>query len=158
MFKSAANQFVALALSGILFVVEDVTYNICDQRAHDFEIKRLNPKIKVFRRSLTQLVAAATLGVNKELILDGNIIAVVYYRSGYGPSQYPTEAEWNVRLLIERSKAIKCPSIQYHLAGTKKVQQVLTQPGVVEKFLNGAQIASRVRKVYTDFGGICRAQ
>ncbi|XP_033218865.1 glutathione synthetase-like [Belonocnema kinseyi] len=135
--------------SGVLFVVEDVTYNICEQRAHEFKIKKLNPKIKVFRRSLTQLIAAATLDVNKELILDGNIIAVVYYRSGYEPSQYPTEAEWNVRLMMERSKAIKCPSIQYHLAGTKKIQQVLTQPGVVEKFLNGEKISSRVRKIYT---------
>jgi len=49
------------------------------------------------------------------------IVAVVYYRSGYELEAYPTEKEWDIRLLIERSRAIKCPSVQYHLAGTKKV-------------------------------------
>lgn len=49
------------------------------------------------------------------------IVAVVYYRSGYQLEAYPTAQEWDTRLLIERSRAIKCPSIQYHLAGTKKV-------------------------------------
>lgn len=48
-------------------------------------------------------------------------VAVVYYRSGYELEAYPTDKEWDVRLLIERSRAIKCPSVQYHLAGTKKV-------------------------------------
>ena len=31
--------------------------------------------------------------------------------------------------MMERSLAIKCPSIQYHLAGTKKIQQALASPG-----------------------------
>lgn len=48
-------------------------------------------------------------------------VAVVYYRSGYQLEAYHTEKEWDVRLLLERSQAIKCPSIQYQLAGTKKV-------------------------------------
>lgn len=52
---------------------------------------------------------------------NGLEVAVVYFRSGYAPEQYPTDKEWNVRLTIERSKALKCPSIHYHLAGTKKV-------------------------------------
>jgi hypothetical protein len=43
--------------------------------------------------------------------------------------QYPTEREWDARLMMERSMAIKCPSIQYHLAGTKKIQQELVRPG-----------------------------
>lgn len=51
----------------------------------------------------------------------GEKVAVVYYRAGYSPDHYHGEAEWSARLMIERSKAIKCPNIQYHLAGTKKV-------------------------------------
>lgn len=35
---------------------------------------------------------------------------------------------------MERSLAVKCPDIRTHLAGTKKVQQVLSQPGILEKF------------------------
>lgn len=30
--------------------------------------------------------------------------------------------------------AVKCPDISTHLAGTKKVQEVLARPGVVERF------------------------
>ncbi len=55
---------------------------------------------------------------------DGKEVAVVYFRSGYSPDQYPTDQEWDVRLLLERSRALKCPSIHYHLAGTKKVMQI----------------------------------
>jgi glutathione synthetase len=36
---------------------------------------------------------------------------------------------------VERSRAIKCPTIQLQLAGGKKVQQVLTKTGVLESFL-----------------------
>lgn len=53
---------------------------------------------------------------------DGDEIAVVYFRAGYEPGQYHSEAEWEARLTVERSKAIKSPSIHYHLAGTKKVR------------------------------------
>ena len=35
--------------------------------------------------------------------------------------------------MLERSKAIKCPSASIHLAGTKKVQQVLASPGKLER-------------------------
>ena len=38
--------------------------------------------------------------------------------------------------MIERSLAIKSPSIQYHLAGTKKVQQALASPGTLERYQN----------------------
>lgn len=48
-------------------------------------------------------------------------MALVYFRSGYEPAQYHGDVEWDARLLMERSLAIKCPSIHYHLAGTKKV-------------------------------------
>ncbi|CAH1253103.1 GSS [Branchiostoma lanceolatum] len=56
--------------------------------------------------------------------------------------------EWSARLKIERSRAIKCPCISYHLAGTKKVQQVLSQPGVLEKFLEDPKAVDRVRATF----------
>jgi hypothetical protein len=51
-------------------------------------------------------------------------VALAYFRCGYTPADYPGPAEWTARELIERSAAIKCPNVAYHLAGTKKVQQV----------------------------------
>lgn len=53
----------------ILFVVEDVTYNICDQRFHEFEIKHQNPTAVVIRRTLTQIANTAKLSEKKELIV-----------------------------------------------------------------------------------------
>lgn len=56
--------------------------------------------------------------------------------------------------MMERSMAVKCPDISTHLAGTKKVQQVLTQPGVLEKFFPDdpeavAQIRATFAGLYT---------
>lgn len=53
----------------ILFIIEDVTYNICDQRFHEFEIRRLAPNVKVIRRTLTQVNENGKLGPNRELIM-----------------------------------------------------------------------------------------
>ncbi|XP_043256266.1 glutathione synthetase-like [Colletes gigas] len=132
----------------ILFVCENITYNICDQRFHEFEIRKINPDIKVIRRSLKDLVSEAKLGSNKELIIGDQIVSVVYFRSGYEIEAYPTEHEWSVRLLIERSRAIKCPSIQYHLAGTKKIQQSLAYPNALKAFLKENDI-KRVEEIFT---------
>nr|XP_034175981.1 glutathione synthetase-like [Osmia lignaria] len=134
----------------ILFVIEDVTYNICDQRFHEFEIRKQNPNVRVIRRNLTELAASAKLGPEKELIVENYVVSVVYYRCGYEPGQYPTQKEWSVRLLIERSLAIKCPTIQYHLAGTKKVQQALAKPGVISKFLKNEKICAEIKEIFTE--------
>lgn len=53
----------------ILFVVEDVTYNICDQRFLEFEIKHQNPAVIVIRRTLTQISNTAKLSEKQELIM-----------------------------------------------------------------------------------------
>lgn len=140
--------------AAILVIIEDVTYNICDQRFHEFELKRLNPRVKLMRRTLTEIHSEAKLTSENELVVDGFVISVVYYRSAYTPDQIPTKKEWDARLLIERSLAIKCPSIQYHLAGTKKVQQALAKPGAIEMFLSEAKKIAAVREVFTGLYGL----
>ena len=66
-------------------------------------------------------------------------VSTVYYRAGYSPAEYTGEEEWRARWQLERSAAIKCPSVLTHLAGCKKVQQVLARPEdslqVLERFL-----------------------
>lgn len=57
------------AQSVILFIVEDITYNICDQRFHEFEIRKTSPKTRVIRKTLTQMALGATLGQDKELLM-----------------------------------------------------------------------------------------
>jgi hypothetical protein len=55
------------------------------------------------------------------------------------------------RALIESSTACKCPSVTYQLAGSKKVQQDLARPGVVERFV-GQEQGAALRQL---FAGAC---
>ncbi|KAM1144691.1 hypothetical protein ACFX2I_033334 [Malus domestica] len=56
--------------------------------------------------------------------------------------------EWRARLLMEQSSAIKCPSISYHLVGTKKIQQELAKPNVLERFLDDKEDIAKLRKCF----------
>jgi glutathione synthetase len=70
-------------------------------------------------------------------------ISVVYWRAGCDPNEYNCD-NWTARLRLERSRAIKCPSILGHLATLKKVQQALSLPGTLLRFLsvdNAARIS-----------------
>ncbi|VVA12758.1 Hypothetical predicted protein [Prunus dulcis] len=80
--------------------------------------------------------------------MGGQAIAVVYFRAGYTPNDYPSESEWRARLLMEQSSAIKCPSISYHLAGTKKIQQELVKPNVLERFVDNKEDIAKLRKCF----------
>ncbi|CAG8764648.1 20363_t:CDS:2, partial [Racocetra persica] len=84
----------------------------------------------------------------KALIIDNKEISVAYFRSGYSPKDYPTEKEWDARLLIERSKAIKCPTVAYQLVGVKKMQQVLAVPGVLEKYISNPSDITKLRSCF----------
>jgi glutathione synthase len=55
-------------------------------------------------------------------------VTTLYLRALYSPTDHPTPSSWEARLHLERSLAIKCPSILLQLAGCKKVQQVLATP------------------------------
>uniref|UniRef100_A0A670K274 Glutathione synthetase n=1 Tax=Podarcis muralis TaxID=64176 RepID=A0A670K274_PODMU len=80
---------------------------------------------------------------------DGEEVAVVYYREGYVPKNY-NKQNWEARLLLERSRAVKCPDIATQLAGTKKVQQELSRPGTLEKILpNKPEAVARLRATFT---------
>ncbi|KAK9896700.1 glutathione synthase [Cystobasidium minutum MCA 4210] len=129
--------------SKVLFVVQDPERNAFDQRALEYELLEKHG-IYSTRRSFAQLHAEASLSSapTRELFLTSpsspntsTEISVVYFRAGYTPSDYPTAVEWDTRTLIERSRAIKCPSVALQLSGAKKVQQVLTEPGVLERFI-----------------------
>ncbi|XP_065212366.1 glutathione synthetase-like isoform X2 [Planococcus citri] len=135
--------------AAILIVVEDMPFNIADQRFHEFELYKLNPNIRILRETLTELSVHAKLDEQRRLLVNGEEIAVVYYRSGYSPEQYPSEKEWDIRLQIERSKAIKCPTINYHLAGTKRVQQALAVDEVLDKFLKDEEKNKKVKGIFT---------
>jgi len=105
--------------------------------------------IHIIRQTFDELAQTAFLDpatsvlrirVPGDIHASGSIeISAVYYRSGYMPHEYPTPGHYITRFLLEESRAIKCPSIALQLAGGKKVQEVLTQPGVLERFLADEQ-------------------
>ncbi|KAL1110231.1 hypothetical protein AAG570_008308 [Ranatra chinensis] len=91
----------------------------------EFEVRKLAPTATVIRRNLQELSQQATLLPDRTLLVGDYVVAVVYYRSGYDPSQYTTDDCW-------------------------KVQQVLATPGVVEKFLSEPSDVAAVRGMFTE--------
>lgn len=74
---------------------------------------------------------------------------MIYFRAGYEPGHYYGDKEWEARLRIEQSLAIKCPSIQYHLAGTKKVQQALSSAQALRRFIDDEATIAQVMEIFT---------
>lgn len=120
----------------ILFVVQTPERNIFDQRHLEYAITEQQPGIPVFRLAFSEVLSHTSVSDSPKRQLVYHLpsnpskkfeVAVVYFRAGYGPGDYD-EKGWQARLQIERSYAIKCPSILTQLAGAKKVQQVLATP------------------------------
>lgn len=131
--------------AGILIVVQEEESNVMDQKLIENTIFAMTMDIKIYRRTFKQLEGKIKLGPNQELLLTVNLhpqafdqrveISTVYFRTGYIMNNYPNEAAWSIRLLMERSIAIKCPSIQFQLAGFKQLQKKLSDRKIFEQFL-----------------------
>ncbi|PVV00654.1 hypothetical protein BB560_004960 [Smittium megazygosporum] len=108
-------------------------------------------ELMLWERSLDQIMDNGSLVLidgHQTLVVDGFNVAVAYFRSSYTPVDFPTEKEWEARLMIEKSFAIKCPTIAFQLVGTKKVQQVLSNPGVVEKYIDDPKSVDQIRSCF----------
>ena len=84
-------------------------------------------------------------------------VTTIYFRAGYSPHEYDSSDAWNARLHLERSAAIKCPSILTHLAGSKKVQQVLATPSSphLDRFLSSSPTAGEyIDRIRATFAAI----
>ncbi|EFJ43050.1 hypothetical protein VOLCADRAFT_76898 [Volvox carteri f. nagariensis] len=107
-------------------------------------------RLRTVRMTLGDIAASAKLDetTGTVTLANGAPVCVFYFRAGYTPVDYPTEAEWAARELIERSNAAKCPTVAYQLAGTKKVQQDLAGPGVLERFLPDSRDSGLLREFF----------
>ncbi|KAG4260497.1 glutathione synthetase [Fusarium proliferatum] len=134
----------------VIFLVQDGERNIFDQRHLEYQISSSSSSIPVFRLPYSQILQHSKIADTSKrqllYILPRNPskvyeVAVIYMRSGYGPSDYPDQRAWEARYHLERSNAIKCPSVLTQLAGTKKVQQILatprpsTEPSALSRFI-----------------------
>ncbi|KAI7877917.1 glutathione synthase [Lichtheimia hyalospora FSU 10163] len=132
----------------VLMVCQPGERNAFDQRWIEFTLLESHG-IRLLRRTLEEIDNNATLHPKtKALLIDGHEIAVTYYRAGYAPEDYPSEKEWKARLTVERSLSIKCPTVPYQLVGAKKVQQMLTIPGVLEQYVD-VYTADLLRESFT---------
>lgn len=136
----------------VIFVVQPNEKNVADQRILESELFRVHG-IKVEFLTLAEVAERCsiegrdTLTVRTENSGNSSPCSVVYFRSGYSPDDYPSEVQWRARQMMESSSAIKCPSVAYQLVGTKKIQQALCVPGVLEKFLSGDKV-DKLRKCF----------
>ncbi|RPD66201.1 glutathione synthase [Lentinus tigrinus ALCF2SS1-7] len=143
---ASAHRTYGATSAWILFVVQPGERNVFDQRWLEYELIEKH-SIHVIRQTFDELAVSAQVLTGSRvlqvrlpgLLPDGSEsveISTVYFRAGYTPNDYPTPRHYSTRQLLESSVAIQCPSIPLQLAGGKKVQQVLTQLGEMERFLH----------------------
>ncbi|KAK7821519.1 glutathione synthetase [Quercus suber] len=124
-------------------------YPFCSQQRLNFLNFITHITLKLFGKHWQKLMQKENFyRMEHFFCMGGKTIAVVYFRAGYAPNDYPSESEWRARLLMEQSSAIKCPSISYHLAGTKKIQQELAKPNVLERFLDNKEDIAKLRECF----------
>ncbi len=137
-----SNQHVAC-----LMVVQGDEQNVFDQRHLEFALWD-NHQVPVIRATMAEIHTGARLDpASKVLHFQDTEIGCIYFRAGYQPEDYTGQNDWDARLLMERSAAVKCPSAAYHCVGAKKIQAALARPGVVEKYVS-ADVAARLRTVF----------
>ncbi|KAI0526543.1 hypothetical protein F5B22DRAFT_164726 [Xylaria bambusicola] len=142
----------------VIFLIQEGERNIFDQKHLEYSLQSsTNPIIPVFRLPFSQIEEHTYIanGAGRQLLYTPPHlptrtfeVAVIYMRSGYGPGDYPDARAWEGRYHLERSAAIKCPSILTQIAGTKKVQQVLaspttpSNPSIIGQYLSSSSSSS----------------
>ncbi|KAI7219679.1 cora-domain-containing protein [Hortaea werneckii] len=136
----------------ILMVVQPWNFNVADERPIEYGLWAADvpcyrcewPDVLSSTRLLDDGMLLYTPTTLSEVEME---VSCVYYRAGYDEAEYLTDAGRQTRLRLEMSKAIKCPDVLGHLAGTKRVQQALAEPGNVQEFLPQEQ-AKDVQAVF----------
>ena len=146
----------------VLFVVQKEERNVFDQHALSKQLTTFH-KVPVFRVSSVDVLDQTSISGSKssrpllyqpphspESTFE---VTTVYLRAYYAPDEYKCSRDWEARTHLERSAAIKCPSVLNQLAGCKKVQQVLAEPTGLDhlsSFLKGADpsLVERVRETF----------
>jgi glutathione synthase len=67
------------------------------------------------------------------------------------------QKEWELRLMVERSKAIKAPKIEYQLIDCKKFQQFLYETDTLETLLKDRVKVDAIRDTFVkqfSFGNV----
>ncbi|TIA65621.1 glutathione synthetase large chain [Aureobasidium pullulans] len=157
---AAGHQAYGKSRSGspvcVIFLVQDPERNVFDQRHLEYTLFSEH-QVRAFRVPFNKIMSYTKLDGKRTLLYTPPHapdktweVSLVYFRAGYSPDDYSGKADWDARLHIERSAAVKCPSILTHLAGSKKVQQVLATPNSphLARFLPDKSRATEVFKTF----------
>ena len=90
--------------------------------------------VKVVRATLAEVHQKGKLK-NGDLWVGPQRIGIVYFRAGYAPGDLPDEDSRSARRMLEASSAVLVPEASMQLAGTKKIQQVLAESGILSEFV-----------------------
>ena len=149
----------------ILFVVQDPENNIFDQLAISTHLQQYY-KTPVFRLPFGSVLNHTSVLQQNRLrpllyhplhLKDAKFeVTTLYFRAGYSPDEYESSSAWQARLHLERSAAIKCPSILTHLAGSKKIQQILAMPSSphLRRFLSDTRHEANIDRMRATFAAM----
>ncbi|TQN72899.1 Glutathione synthetase large chain, partial [Colletotrichum shisoi] len=122
----------------VIFVVQGGERNVFDQRHLEYALASSpDDPVPVFRIPCSELLQHTEVAATPKRQLLYKLprdpskvfeVAVAYLRCWYDPSDYPDESAWEARYHLEKSAAVKCPTVLTQLAGSKKIQQVLATP------------------------------
>ncbi|KAI9834586.1 MAG: hypothetical protein M1819_002962 [Sarea resinae] len=144
----------------VIFLVQDIERNVFDQRHLEYELG-VTHQIPTFRLPFSRILQDTEVSSDPSRALiykpphsqtTPYEVTVLYLRTGYSPSDHPDPSSWHARYHLERSAAIKCPSVLTQLAGAKKVQQVLATPGSthLSRFLPDNSHTARLQQTFTN--------
>jgi glutathione synthetase len=138
----------------MVMVVQPDEQNSFDQQWLQFQLWERHG-VRTVRKTLREVREEAAVDeASGDLVVGGRVASLVYFRAGYTDNDYFGGEEWEARRLIERSNACKCPTVAMQLAGSKKVQQDLAKPGVVERFSDSADDAALMRTCFAGLWGL----
>jgi glutathione synthetase len=132
-----------------LMVVQPNETNVFDQRLVELGLAREG--IALRRVTLEELAAEGRLREGR-LVVAGKVCALAYLRAGYAPADLASPAARQGRTLLEHSDAVVVPRVAVQLAGTKKVQQLLSDPRTIGRYLD-AETAPRLRETFAGLYG-----
>lgn len=146
----------------VLFIVQDGERNLFDQLALSTRLTSFHkvPTFRVKSNQILDLTSITETDPTRPLIYRPPHspttpfeVTTVYLRAYYSPDEYTSARDWEARTHLERSGAIKCPSVLNQLAGCKKVQQVLAEPvgpDHLTSFLDGVDptVIARLRETF----------
>lgn len=140
----------------VLFLVQSPERNVFDQRHLEYPLIYQHG-IRTYRLPFSDVLKDTHLDSTRTLIYTPphspstpHEVTTLYFRAGYSPTDYTGPDSWTARLHLERSRAIKCPSILTHLSGAKKIQQVLATPSSphLSRFIPSPITSSRLLSTF----------